>query len=88
VVIRSPATEAAFWIAARTTLVGSITLGDQVDVFAGLRVETISIGFVLKDLSDNNGAVLTGIYRDLTGRIGQRLADDLDAGLLIVVLGA
>src|SRR5712675_1038980 len=63
-------------------------LGDQVDVFAGLRVEAVGILILLKDLADDHGTVFSGIDRDLAGRIGQRLAHDLDAGLLVVVLGA
>src|SRR5712675_1907735 len=63
-------------------------LGDQVAVFAGLRVEAVGILILLKDLADDHGTVFSGIDRDLAGRIGQRLAHDLDAGLLVVVLGA
>src|SRR5712664_1877217 len=63
-------------------------LGDQVDVFAGLRVEAIRILVLLEDLADDHRAVFAGIDRDLAGWIGQRLAHDLDAGLLVVVLGA
>ncbi len=43
---------------------------------------------VLKDLADDHGTVFAGIDRDLAGWRGQRLAHDLDAGLLVVVLGA
>src|SRR5258706_15816578 len=63
-------------------------LGDQVAVFAGLRVEAVRILILLKDLTDDHRAVFASIDRDLTGRIGQRLAHDLDTGLLVVVLGA
>src|SRR5258707_11493393 len=63
-------------------------LGDQVDVFAGLRVEAVGILLVLEDLADDDGAVLARVDRDLAGWRGQRLAHDLDAGLLVVVLGA
>src|SRR6266550_3245814 len=63
-------------------------LGDQVAVFAGLRVEAVGILILLKDLTDDHRAVFASIDRDLTGRIGQRLAHDIDAGLLVVVLGA
>src|SRR2546421_10384685 len=63
-------------------------LGDQVDVFAGLRVEAVGILILLEDLADDHRAVFAGIDRDLAGRRGQRLAHDLDAGLLVVVLGA
>src|SRR6185312_4265570 len=63
-------------------------LGDQIDVFAGLAVEAIGILILLQDLADDDGAVLTGVDRDLARRRRQGLAHDLDAGLLVVVLGA
>src|SRR2546421_1798717 len=63
-------------------------LGDQVAVLAGLRVEAVGILILLEDLADDHGTVFSGIDRDLAGRIGQRLAHDLDTGLLVVVLGA
>src|SRR2546421_8437226 len=63
-------------------------LGDQVAVFAGLRVEAVGVLILLQDLSDDHGTVFAGIDRDLAGRRAQRLAHDLDAGLLVVVLGA
>src|ERR1700692_3131659 len=63
-------------------------LRDQVAVFAGLRVEAVGIVILLKDLADDDGTVLACVDRDLAGWIGQRLTDDLDAGLLVVVLGA
>src|SRR6478735_4121117 len=61
---------------------------DQVDIFAGLRVEAVVVLILLEDLADDDGTVLARVDRDLAGRPGQRLAHDLDAGLLIVVLGA
>src|SRR5438874_668496 len=63
-------------------------LGDEVAVLAGLRVEAVVILILLEDLADDDRAVFTGIDRDLAGRRGQRLAHDLDAGLLVVVPGA
>src|SRR5260221_810056 len=63
-------------------------LGDQVDVFAGLGIEAVGVLVLLEDLADDDRAVFSGIDGDLAGRIGQRLAHDLDAGLLVVVLGA
>src|SRR5712692_8232310 len=62
-------------------------LGDQVDVFPRLRVEAVGVLVLLEDLADDHGAVFARIDRDLARRPGQRLADDLDAGLLVVVLG-
>src|SRR6201996_250258 len=63
-------------------------LGDHVDVFAGLAVEAVGVLVLLQDLADDDGAVLACVDRDLAGRSRQSLAHDLDAGLLVVVLGA
>src|SRR6266851_1497695 len=73
----------------RTNDLGRVddALRDQVDVFAGLRVETVGVLVLLEDLADDDGAVLTCVDRDLARRPGERLADDLDAGLLVVVRG-
>src|ERR1700737_95939 len=62
-------------------------LGDQVDVFAVLRVEPVGVLVLFEDLADDDGAVLARVDRDLARRHGERLADDLDAGLLVVVRG-
>src|SRR6266481_2064912 len=62
-------------------------LGDQVDVFARLRVEAVGVLILLEDLADDDRAVLACVDRDLARRPGERLADDLDAGLLVVVRG-
>src|SRR3954453_2958893 len=62
-------------------------LGDQVDIFAGLRVEAVGILILFEDLADDDRTVFTGVDRDLASRPGQRLAHDLDAGLLVVVRG-
>jgi hypothetical protein len=73
VVMRSAATEAAFWIATRTTLVGSMMpLGDEVAVLAGLAVEAERVLILLQDLADDDGAVLARVDRDLAGRGRQR----------------
>src|SRR5882757_6476496 len=63
-------------------------LGDQIAVFAGLAVEAVGVLILFQDLADDDGAVLARVDRDLAGRRGERLAHDLDAGLLVVVLGA
>src|SRR5437764_14006466 len=63
-------------------------LGDQVAVFAGLRVEAVGILILLEDLADDHRTVFASINGDLAGWIRQRLADDFNAGLLVVVLGA
>src|SRR4051794_6357701 len=62
-------------------------LRDQVDVFAGLRVEAVRILILLEDLADDHRTVLACVDRDLASGPGKRLADDFDAGLLVVVLG-
>jgi hypothetical protein len=73
----------------RTNHLGRVddALGDQVAVFAGLRVETIIVLVLLEDLAEDDGAVFARVDRDLAGRRGQRLAHDLDTGLLVVVGG-
>ena len=43
-------------------------LGDQVAVFAGLRVEAVGVLILLEDLADDDRAVFTGVDRDLAGR--------------------
>src|SRR5947208_10149476 len=63
-------------------------LGDQVDVFAGLRVEAVGILILLEDLADDHRTVFASIDGDLAGWIRQRLADDFDAGVLVADLGA
>jgi hypothetical protein len=63
-------------------------LGDEVAVLAGLSVEPIAVLVLLEDLADDDGAVLARVDRDLASRGRQRLPYNLDAGLLIVVLGA
>src|SRR5207237_4003527 len=40
-----------------------------------------------EDLADDHRTVFAGVDRDLACRPGERLAHDLDAGLLVVVLG-
>src|SRR6516165_3365958 len=63
-------------------------LGDEVAVLAGLAVEAERVLILFQDLAHDDGAVLPRIDRDLAGRCRQRLAHDLDARLLVVVLGA
>src|SRR3954449_8960924 len=74
----------------RTDHLGRVddALLDEVAVFTGLRVEAVVVRLVLEDLADDDGTVLARVDRDLASRPGQRLANDLDAGLLVVVLGA
>src|SRR6266702_6295539 len=63
-------------------------LGNQVAVFAGLRVEAVRVLILFEDLADDDRAVLARVDCDLAGRVGQRLAHDLDPGLLVVIFGA
>src|SRR5450631_3410506 len=62
-------------------------LADEIAVFAGLRVEAPVVLVLLEDLADNDRAVFAGIGGDLAGRGLDRLADDLDAVLLVFVGG-
>src|SRR4029077_16915502 len=52
------------------------TRRDQVDIFAGLRVEAVGVLVLFKDLAEDDGTVLARVDRDLAGRPGQRLAHD------------
>src|SRR5436190_788194 len=61
-------------------------LGEHVDVLAVLGVEAVGILILFEDLADDDGPVLARIDRDLARRPAERLAHDLDAGLLVVVL--
>src|ERR1017187_10162877 len=60
-------------------------LADEVAVLAGLRVEAPVVLVLLQDLADNDRAVFAGIGRDLARRSLDRLADDVDAVLLVFV---
>src|SRR5215216_3919083 len=73
----------------RTNHLGRVddALGDQVAVFAGLRVEAVIVLLLLEDLADDDGTVFACVDRDLASGPGKRLAHDLDAGLLVVVGG-
>ena len=48
------------------------TRRDQVDKFAGLRVEAVVVLILLEDLANDNGTVLARVDRDLAGRLGER----------------
>ena len=61
---------------------------DHVDVFAVLGVEAEAVVLLLDDLADDHRTVLAGVGRDLAGRSLDRLAHDLDAGPLVVVVRA
>src|SRR5262249_29577377 len=60
----------------------------QVGVLAALGVEAPAVLILLLDLADDDGAILARVDGDLTRRVGQGFTHDLDAGLLVVVLGA
>src|SRR3981081_2154529 len=62
-------------------------LRDQVAVFAGLGVEAVGILLLLKDLADDHRAIFAGVDDDLSRRHAEALADNRDAGLLVVVRG-
>ena len=59
VVISSAATEAAFWITARTTLVGSMMPLET--KFAGLGVEAVGVLLLFQNLADDHRTIFTGI---------------------------
>jgi hypothetical protein len=49
--------------------------------------EAVRILVLVHDLADHDGTISAGVNRDLAGRHLDRLAHDLDAVLLILVLG-
>jgi hypothetical protein len=61
-------------------------LRNEVYILAIVGVETVGVLILLKDLADDHGAVFAGISRDLARWSGERLADDLDTGFLVIVL--
>src|SRR5271168_3925224 len=61
-------------------------LGDEVHVFSPLGVEAEVILTRFQDLADDNGTVLACVDRDLASRPRESLADDVDTGLLVIVL--
>src|SRR5438477_2907676 len=63
-------------------------LGDEIDVLAVLGVEAVRVLVLLEDLADDDRPVFARIDGDLARRPGERLAHDLDAGFLVVVLRA
>src|SRR5262249_9243045 len=63
-------------------------LRDEIAVLARPCVIAVGVGVLLQDLADHDRAVLAGIDGDLARGPGDRLTDDLDAGLLVVVVGA
>jgi len=50
-------------------------------------VEAVIVLLLVEDLADHDRAVFAGVERDLARRPGQRLTDDVDANLLIVIGG-
>src|SRR5712691_5632006 len=63
-------------------------LGDEIDVLAVLGIEAVIVLLLVEDLADNDRAVLARVDGDLARRPGERLAHDVDAGFLVVVLRA
>src|SRR6185312_4506122 len=61
--------------------------GDEIAVFAGLRVEAVGILILVHDLADHDRTVRAGIDRDLARRRLDRLTHDLHAVLLVLVFG-
>ena len=60
--------------------------GDEVAVLECLGIVAKAVLAVLKDLTDDDRAVLAGILEDLPRRRLQSLAHDLNADLLVVVV--
>src|SRR3954452_4509321 len=83
VVTSKPATDAAFWSAARTTLAGRL---QHVYVLLGLRVEAEGLGLVVGDPAHHDRALDARVLGDLPDRSLKRFQDDVDAGLDVIVL--
>src|SRR5262249_25152779 len=66
---------------------GADPLRHPVAVLAALRIEAEGVLILLQDLADDHGAVFARVDHDLARRRRERLAHDLDPGLLIVVVG-
>src|SRR5947209_12171261 len=58
---------------------------EEIAVLVLLRVVAEAVVVLLEDLANHDRAVDAGVLDDLAGRPLDRLADDLDAGLLVVV---
>src|SRR5262249_46062435 len=67
---------------------GGGALGHQGALLAGLGVKAGGILVFVDDLADYNRAISTSVDRDLASRRLQRLADDVDTVLLVLVLWA
>src|SRR5437879_5481665 len=81
-VVRSnPAMDAAFCSAVRVTLVGSMTPAATRSSYSSIVVQ---LGRVLH-LADHDRRLGPGVLRDDPDRLLERAADDLDAGLLVVI---
>ena len=59
---------------------------DEIAIFAGLRVIAVVVVAAFEQLADHHRAIRAGVLDDLARRGLDRLADDVDAGLLIGVL--
>src|SRR5215218_3109766 len=86
VVTSKPATDAAFWSAARTTLAGSTMPLQHVHVLLGLRVEAEGLRLVVGDPADHDRALDARVLGNLPDRSLKRFQDDVDAGLDVIVL--
>src|ERR1700733_13879758 len=64
------------------------SLADEVHVFTVLGVEAEAILILFKDLADDDGTVLARVNHYLASRPRERLAHDVNAGLLVIVLRA
>src|SRR5579862_8615335 len=62
-------------------------LGDEVAVFASLRVVAVVALILFQDLANHDRTVSAGVERNLARRRLDRLAHDVDAVLLVLVVG-
>ena len=59
---------------------------DKIAIFAGLGIVAVVIFLGFEQLADHHSAIRAGVVDDLARRSLDRLADDVDAGLLIGIL--
>src|SRR4051794_4811936 len=62
-------------------------LGDEIPIGAGLCIEAECVCRIFEDLANDHRAVFTRVGEDLARRCLQRLADDGNSGLLILIIG-
>jgi hypothetical protein len=88
VVTSRPATDAASCSAVRTTFVGSTMPALTRSLNSPVRaIKAVVVLVLVKDLAGDHRAIFSSVLSNLTQRHLDRLAHDLDAKALVVVVG-